>query len=242
MKLQFLVAPEDGQVTTIGDKFKLEIWQMGDITIKEQKTILKLVSSLDTNKITKLVTKIMIEEELPFEDVQKALSSDLNDDDRLMPVRLKYLSDYQECLFSSEETMLDLIVAKAYAIKNRLAIPIEKYLEDNPGLTKQVVKTKQEYINYIRNLPLDKVEDFFPYQVLKELAAFYDKEQGATDADSEEKEGSDKNQPDVEEVVGKSTIIDVNSSNGTNGSGELETTGPQTKGLPPATTSTAPED
>ena len=56
MKLQFLVAPEDGQVTTIGDKFKLEIWQMGDITIKEQKTILKLVSSLDTNKITKLVT------------------------------------------------------------------------------------------------------------------------------------------------------------------------------------------
>ena len=238
MKLQYLVAPEDGQVTTIGDKFKLEIWQMGDITIKEQKTVLKLVSSLNTNEIIKLVSKIMIEEELSFEDAQKALSANLNDD-RLMAVRLKYLSDYQECAFSAEETTLDTFVAKAYAIKNRLAIPIEKYLEDNPGLTKQVIITKQKYIDFIRNLPLDKVEDFFPYQVLKELADFYDKEAGLTESDNEEEK---KNQPDVEEVVGKSTVIDVNSSNGTNGSGELETTGQQTKGLPPATTNTAPED
>jgi len=242
MKLQYLEEPEEGQVTTIGDGFKLEIWQMGDITIKEQKIILKLVSRLDTNKLARLITKIMIAEELTFEKVQKALSADLNDNDQLMPIRLKYLSEYQKCLFESEEAMLDLIVAKAYAIKNRLAIVIEKYLEDNPGLTKQVVKTKQEYIDYIKNLPLEEVENFFPYKVLQKLAAFYDKEQGGTDTDSEEKEGSDNNQPDIEEAVGKSTIIDVKSSNGMNGTGESKTTGQQTKGLPPATTSTALED
>ena len=239
MKLQFLVAPEDGQVTTIGDKFKLEIWQMGDITIKEQKIVLKLVSLVDTNKVSKLATKIMIEEKLSLEDVDKALTTDLNDNDPLMSVRLKYLNEYQECSFAVSKSLLDVIVAKAYAMKNRLAIPIEKYLEDNPGLTKQVVKTKQEYINYIRSLTIDKVEDFFPLKVLQELAAFYDKEAGLTESDNE---GEKNNKPDVEEVVGKSTVVDVSSSNGTNGSGESETTGQQTKGLPPATMSTVPED
>ena len=135
--------------------------------------------------------------------------------------------------------MPELNFAAAYAIKNRLAISVEKYLETGPNITKQLKQTYEDYIKQIRNLTIEQAKELFTLKDLATLANFYRQESGTLFDNTE----GETEAPDLDDIAGKSTV-DVTSTKtpGKKEDGERSTTGQHSKSLPAKTMKNAQEN
>ena len=232
MKLRLLGGPKKGEDVVIGDD--IHVWKTGDLTVGEERVYSQLTSELKgiEDLSIELISKIVVAEGISFDEARQVISlvddSVENPDESLKKLKDKYLLEIIQANTKMTKNMPELNFAAAYAIKNRLAISVEKYLEPGPNITKQ-----------LRNLTIEQAKELFTLKDLATLANFYRQESGTLFDNTE----GETEAPDLDDIAGKSTV-DVTSTKtpGKKEDGERSTTGQQSKSLPAKTMKNAQEN
>lgn len=243
MKLRLLGGPKKGEDVVIGDD--IHVWKTGDLTVGEERVYSQLTSELKgiEDLSIELISKIVVAEGISFDEARQVISlvddSVENPDESLKKLKDKYLLEIIQANTKMTKNMPELNFAAAYAIKNRLAISVEKYLETGPNITKQLKQTYEDYIKQIRNLTIEQAKELFTLKDLATLANFYRQESGTLFDNTE----GETEAPDLDDIAGKSTV-DVTSTKtpGKKEDGERSTTGQQSKSLPAKTMKNAQEN
>lgn len=227
MKLRFKTPPKS-EFEIIGNKDTgtLEVLSINDLTAGEIQEYERLISTLpDTSKeVIQLIAKVMNEEKISFEKVQKELFSVTGEYSEL---RGRYITDIIALNQNSGNDKFERDVIAACVIANRLIAPIEKYLENNPSLSEKEKEDCLKYINTLNNCTVKDIKSFHRGQI-EVLANFYYKEsnKGISPQPLEEQAS------DLDDWAGKpSQTIEVTPI-GENSSGESGSSGQQTSVLP----------
>lgn len=235
MKLRFKTPPKS-EFEIIGNKDTgtLEVFSINDLTTGEVQEYEELSSKLPDNskEVIQLIAKVMNEEKVPFDKVQKELFSITGEYSEL---RSKYITDIIALNQNSVNDKFERDVIAACVIAKRLIPPVEKYLENNPSLPES---EKEECIGYINALRTCTVEDIksFHRGHIEALANFYYKENNK----GVDPQPLEEQTPDLDDWAGKpSQTIEVVPT-GENSSGDSENSGLQMSGSPTNNSLTAP--